>query len=67
MKNEEIQIGGRYLTLVSGVLVAVVVVRAETKARLLNHARRTYYTVRREDNGRVLDKARVAAALRPDV
>ena len=59
MLKEQIQIGGFYLTRVSGALVSVVV-KSATKDR----NGRTRYVVAREDTGATLPKTRTPAALR---
>jgi hypothetical protein len=59
MKLNEVVIGGTYLTYVSGVKVAVIVI-GKTESCFSN---RTQFKVKRADNGKVLDKARAPAAL----
>jgi len=67
MKQAEIQIGGEYLTKVSGTLVRVrVTARREVQAYAWSNdpRRKSVFDVVRVDNGRALH-GRSAAALRP--
>lgn len=60
MKQSEVQNGGEYLTKVSGRMV-LVTVTASIDGRMFGQ--RTRFTVKRKDNGRVLN-GRTAASLR---
>jgi hypothetical protein len=68
MKAADVKEGGTYLTLVSGLLTRVVVVRAEQHRRYsfasMKETTRVLYRVRTED-GKPLPKLRTAAGLRP--
>lgn len=61
MKQKDVKIGGEYETKVCGSLVRVKVQRSTEDT----FSGRTKFVVVRVDNGRVLDKARAASALRP--
>jgi hypothetical protein len=59
VKRDEVVIGGRYQTRISGQLVLVEVVREGIDY----FSKRTAFVCRRKDNGRELPKMRTAAAL----
>ena len=62
MRIADVEIGNAYLTRVSGALVKVVVTQRVEPTSFSKTAR---FHVRREDDGKALDKSRTASALRP--
>jgi hypothetical protein len=68
MKQADVKVGGTYLTKIGGRDVRVTVEREETQTRYYAYTepkQRTVFRVKRQDNGKVMPKARAAAALRP--
>lgn len=63
MKQKDVQISGEYMTLIGAELIKVRVISDREFSRGRGTCIR--FVVRRVDNGKVLPKARTAAALRP--
>jgi len=65
VKQNEIQVGGHYLTRIGQELAHVVVIRSETRTSVFSKRVQTRFIVRRHNEATSLPKARSAAALRP--
>lgn len=64
MKQENVKVGGTYLTKIGAALCAVIVVREHADASQALFGRRKRFDVRRVNEARVLGKPRTAASLR---